>query len=261
MQSALYRGWVSHRRVAPARNSFRYRLFMVWLDLGELDRVFAGRWFWSTTRRALARYVREDYLGPHDRPLDVAVRDLVEARTGARPAGAVRMLAHLRYYGYCFNPVTFYYCYDADERLEAIVAEITNTPWGERHQYVLPLAVARADGAASAWEFGKRFHVSPFLPMDMDYEWRFDAPGERLNVHMVNRRDGERVFDATLALARVPLRGASLARALLAYPAMTARVVALIHWQALKLLLKRVPFHVHPAKAGGTPGADRGAVT
>ncbi|MCZ8132447.1 MAG: DUF1365 domain-containing protein [Steroidobacteraceae bacterium] len=258
MQSALYRGWVRHRRVAPTRNSFRYRLFMVWLDLAELDRVFAGRWFWSTTRRTLARFVREDYLAPHDRPLDVAVRDLVEAKLGVRPAGAVRMLTHLRYFGYCFNPVTFYYCYDADDRLETIVAEITNTPWGERHPYVLPVAGARRDANAHAWEFGKRFHVSPFLPMDMDYEWRFDAPAERLNVHMVNRRAGETVFDATLALAREPITGASLARALAGYPFMTARVWLMIHWQALKLLLKRTPFHVHPAKAGAArpdPGA------
>jgi DUF1365 family protein len=257
MRSALYSGWVSHRRVQPTRNAFRYRLFMVWLDLAELDRVFAGRWLWSTRRAALARFVRTDYLGPHDRPLDVAVRDLVEAHTGARPAGAVRMLTHLRYFGFVFNPVTFYYCYDADDRLETIVAEITNTPWRERHQYVLPLAAARRDGPTYVWEFGKRFHVSPFLPMAMDYEWRFDAPGDRLNVHMVNRpvaatgTDGReaRVFDATLALERREIGGRSLAGALAGHPFMTAKVVAMIHWQALKLWFKRTPFHVHPSKA------------
>ncbi len=255
MRSALYPGWVAHRRLQPSRNSFRYRLFMVWLDLAELDRVFAGRWLWSTKRFALARFRREDYLGPHDRPLDVAVRDLVEQRTGARPAGAIRMLTHLRYFGYCFNPVTFYYCYDAGDRLETIVAEITNTPWRERHQYVLPLAAGRPEGAQRVWEFGKRFHVSPFLPMAMDYEWRFDAPGERLNVHMVNRGAGAdaRVFDATLALAREEIAGASLAKALAGYPLMTAKVVAMIHWQALKLWLKRTPFHTHPSKV---PQAD-----
>lgn len=273
MQSALYSGWVSHRRVQPRRNSFRYRLFMVWLDLAELDRVFAGRWLWSTKRFALARYRREDYLGPHHVPLDAAVRDLVQARTGARPAGAVRMLTHLRYFGYCFNPVTFYYCYDAADRLETIVAEITNTPWGERHQYVLPLAAGARDGAAAVWEFGKRFHVSPFLPLEMDYEWRFDAPGERLNVHMVNReparerivresgsdgsRTDTRVFDATLALEREEITSASLARSLAGFPLMTLKVVALIHWQALKLWLKRTPFFVHPSKAPASPAAPK----
>lgn len=255
MHSALYSGWVSHRRVAPTRNAFRYRLFMVWLDLAELDTVFAGRWLWSTRRRAPAWLKRSDYLGPHDRPLDVAVRDLVEARTGRRPAGAVRMLTHLRYFGHCFNPVTFYYCYGADETLETVVAEITNTPWGERHAYVLPFADGRADGAHRVFEFGKRFHVSPFLPMDMDYEWRFAPPGERLHVHMVNARGGLRVFDATLALERRAIGGLSLAGALAAYPLMTVKVVALIHWQALKLWFKRTPFHVHPAKTGPTRGA------
>lgn len=255
MHSALYSGWVSHRRVAPTRNAFRYRMFMVWLDLAELDAVFAGRWLWSTRRFAPARFRREDYLGPHDRPLDAAVRDLVAARNGARPEGAVRMLAHLRYFGLCFNPVTFYYCYDASDRLETIVAEITNTPWGERHQYVLPVATGRVEGNHRAWEFGKRFHVSPFLPMDMDYAWRFDVPGEALHVHMVNLRGGQRMFDATLALQRVPITGRSLAAALAGHPLMTAQVVALIHWQALKLWLKRTPFHVHPDKAPRAPRA------
>jgi uncharacterized protein len=255
MHSALYSGWVSHRRVQPTRNAFRYRLFMVWLDLAELETAFAGRWLWSTRRSALARFAREDYLGPRDRPLDAAVRDLVEARTGTRPAGAIRMLTHLRYFGFVFNPVTFYYCYDASDRLETIVAEITNTPWRERHQYVLPLGSSRPDGSTHVWEFGKCFHVSPFLPMAMDYEWRFDLPGERLNVHMVNRPPASggsresRVFDATLTLQRREITGASLARALAGYPFMTAKVVATIHWQALKLWLKRTPFHVHPSKA------------
>jgi DUF1365 family protein len=258
MQSALYSGWVSHRRVQPTRNAFRYRLFMVWLDLAELDRVFAGRWLWSTRRPAPARFVRADYLGPVDRPLDEAVRDLVRERTGVRPAGAVRMLTHLRYFGYCFNPVTFYYCYDRADRLESIVAEITNTPWGERHQYVLPAATAALDGPHRVWRFGKDFHVSPFMPMTVDYEWRFGLPGERLHVHMVNRaRDdapGARTFDATLALERREITGASLARALAGYPLMTAKVIALIHWQALRLIAKRTPFHVHPAKVAA-PGA------
>ena len=248
MHSALYDGWVSHRRVAPTRNAFRYRLFMVWLDLAELERVFAGRWLWSATRPALARFRRSDYLAPHDRPLVDAVRALVTARTGRTPAGAVRMLTHLRYFGHCFNPVTFYYCYDADERLDTVVAEITNTPWDERHQYVLPVAAARHDGDSCVWRFGKEFHVSPFMPMDMDYEWRFGVPAERLAVHMVNRRDGREVFDATLLLARRPIDGHNLAAALAWHPLLTLKVVAMIHWQALRLLLKRTPFHAHPVR-------------
>ena len=194
MHSALYSGWVSHRRVAPARNAFRYRLYMVWLDLAELDRVFGGRWLWSTRRVAPARFRRSDFLAPHDRPLDVAVRDLVAARTGARPAGAVRVLTHLRYFGYCFNPVTFYYCYDTEDRLETVVAEVTNTPWQERFQYVLPIAAAGGTGAMLEWRFQKQFHVSPFMPMDMDYEWRCNSPHDSLAVHIKNHQDGREVF-------------------------------------------------------------------
>ena len=254
MQSALYHGWVSHRRRTPTRNAFRYRLFMVWLDLAELPQVFRGRWLWSCTRLALARFRRDDYLGPHDRPLDTAVRDLVAARTGHRPTGAIRMLAHLRYFGHCFNPVTFYYCYDASERLETLVAEVTNTPWQERHQYVLSAAEARSEHGQLYWRFGKRLHVSPFLPMDLDYEWRCAAPAARLGVHMRTMRDGAELMEASLALRRRELSGASLALALACYPLLTLRVVLLIHWQALRLLLKRTPFFGHPAGAASHPG-------
>jgi len=249
MQSALYSGWVSHHRVSPTRNRFRYRLYMAWVDLAELPQLFDRYWLWSARRPAPAWFRRADYLGPADQPLDTVVRDLVANRLGRRPTGAVRLLTHLRYFGHCFNPVSFYYCYDERGRLDAIAAEITNTPWGERHQYVLDVAQARAvdGGATHTWHFQKTFHVSPFLPMDMEYEWRFDEPGRELHVHMRNARHGAHVFDATLCLRRSPITGANLARALVSYPLMTIKVVAMIHWQALKLLLKRTPFYPHPA--------------
>lgn len=250
MHSALYKGWISHRRVTPTQNRFRYRLYMAWLDLAELPGLFDGYWLWSARRPALAWFRRRDYLAPHDRPLAEVARDLVEAHLGRRPAGAVRLLTHLRYFGFCFNPVSFYYCYDAAGALDAIIAEVTNTPWGERHEYVLDVGAARRSAAgtgAHAFSFPKAFHVSPFLPMDMHYEWRLDEPGEHLNVHIRNERDGRHVFDATLALARQPISSASLAHALVSYPFMTAKVVVMIHWQALKLLAKRTPFYPHPA--------------
>ena len=253
MKSALYTGWIRHRRFGPARNAFRYRIFMSWLDLAELDRVFDRRWFWSTRRPALAWFRREDFLGPAEVPLDEAVRDRVQRHTGVRPRGPIRLLTQLRFFGYSFNPVSFYYVFDkADTRVETIVAEITNTPWRERHAYVLP--VAGAAGGARAWRFrfAKEFHVSPFMPMELRYDWVFGAPGKGLHIHMENHdlaRAGNQVtFDATLNLERREMTAINLALALLRFPLSSLRVSTLIYWQALKLFFKRVPFHVHPSR-------------
>jgi uncharacterized protein len=254
MNSALFTGWIQHRRFGPGRNAFRYPLFMTWLDLAELPQVFDRRWFWSARRPAPVWFRRADYLadpisGSTDAPLDVAVRNLVQLRTGTRPGGPIRLLTHLRFFGCSFNPVSFYYLFDAsDTRVETIVAEITNTPWKERHAYVLPVNTAtRRTARAWHFSFAKQFHVSPFMPMDMRYDWTFGAPGDALQVQMENHRQGRMTFDATLKLRRQEITGASLSRALLRFPFSSLRVIALIYWQALKLLLKRARIHSHPA--------------
>ncbi len=247
--SALYEGTVRHRRFGPRPHAFRYRVCMLYLDLDELETVFAGRWFWSYNRGNWAAFHRRDYLGPADHPLDAAVRERVEATTGWTPGGPIRLLTHPRYAGYVFNPVSFYYCFDrSDTHLEAIVAEVTNTPWNERHAYVLP--VAAPGQRHHRFQLQKRLHVSPFFAMDYDYDWRFWQPSERLAVYMRNERGGRAEFDAALSLTRRPLDGPGLARALAAYPLMTAKVTAAIHWQALRLWLKGNPVHPHPNKRG-----------
>jgi DUF1365 family protein len=249
MHSALYTGRLEHRRHSPAPHAFRYRICLAWLDLAELDEVFRGRWFWSARRPALAWLRRADYLGDPGVPLDQAVRDLVERETGRRPQGPVRLLTQLRTFGHCFNPVSFYYCYDAAcGRVESIVAEITNTPWNERHAYVLPAGAGHGPDARLHFRLAKAFHVSPFMPMEIDYDWRFTTPHAGLAVHMVNRQAGRTVFDATLALRRREITAWSLAGALIRHPFASLQVLAGIYWQALRLWAKGVPFHIHPAK-------------
>jgi len=249
MHSAIYTGRLRHRRFAPRANAFDYRLFMMYIDLAELETVFAGCWLWSTRGPAPAWLRRADYLGDPRVPLDQAVRDRVARETGRRPEGPIRMLTHLRYFGYGFNPVTFYYCFDAaDLDVETIVAEITNTPWNERHAYVLTDDRNQGRGPIRRFRLGKEFHVSPFMSMDIGYDWRFSAPRDRLFVHMENYQDGIKMFDATLNLERRTVTAGNLARALLSFPLMTVKVSAAIYWQALRLWLKRVPFHPHPDK-------------
>lgn len=250
LASAIYAGRVRHRRFEPAEHAFRYPLFLMYLDLSELDSVFRKRWLWSTRRPAVARFDRRDHLGDPLQPLDTSVRDLVESETGRRPTGPIRILTHLRYFGHCFNPVTFYFLNDgSDSRLETIVAEIANTPWGERHLYVLDDASnIHPDRRWRRFQFSKEFHISPFMPMNIDYDWRFSVPGDRLNVHLMNFKDGKQVFDATLNLSRRPMNRQNLTRMLILYPAMTVKVVAMIYWQALKLKLKQTPFYDHPGE-------------
>jgi uncharacterized protein len=244
MHSALYEGWVRHRRYGPRPHGFRSRLYLTYLDLAELDEAFRGRWLWGAHRGALVRFRRADYLGDPAIPLAEAVRRRVEQETGVRPTGPIRLLTHLAHFGYAFNPVSFYYCFaERAEHVEFSVAEITNTPWAERHSYVLQTADSARNTRA---RFAKTFHVSPFLAMEHEYDWRFSRPAQSLAVHMDVHDGHDKVFDATLALRRVELNGASLARALARFPFMTAEVVAKIYWQALRLALKRTPFHAHP---------------
>ena len=250
--SCLYEGAVRHRRLGSPRDEFRYPLFMAYLDLDELPALFDERWLWSARHRALAWFRRADYLGDPGTPLRDAVGELVLERTGTRPEGPIRVLTHLRYFGHCFNPVSFYYCFDAGgERVVAVVADVTNTPWGERHAYVMAVSAAADRGSAVLMrgQFDKQLHVSPLMGMDHVYDWRLTEPAERLLVHIESRRpDGESVFDATLSLRRRELAGPALRRALLRYPALTARITARIYLHAFRLKLRGATYFPHPRR-------------
>lgn len=238
MRSAVYEGVVTHRRAEPDHR-FRYRLALPLLDLDEVEQVCRLHPLWSSERPNVVSFRRRDHLGDASRPLADCVRDVVEDRSGERPTGPIALLAHVRTWGWLFNPLSLYYCFDASgTQVQALVAEVTNTPWHERHAYVV--------GGPGRHEFDKALHVSPFFGMDQRYRLRYSPPGERLVVGFANDEGGERVFEAGLRLERRPMSRAALGRVVWAHPAMTLRVSAGIYRQALRLWRTGAPLVAHP---------------
>jgi uncharacterized protein len=240
--SAIYAGRVDHARHEPVRHSFSYRVFMPLLDLDELPELLDPIPLWSARGPAPARWRRSDYLGPPELPLAEAARRVAAEQLGIRPAGPVKLLAHPRYWGVGFNPVTFLYLYGTgpEPAVEALVAEVTNTPWGERRAYAL---AAGPEGLRG--EHAKRLHVSPFMPMEQRYLWEASEPGDRLRVSIANHQGGREVFRAGLSLRRLEISPRRMRRLLFAYPPMTVATLARIYLQAVRLKLKGAPYFAH----------------
>lgn len=253
MNRALYEGTIEHRRYGQTAHAFTYSIFMVYLELSRIEELLEPLPLWSARHPAPAWFRRRDHFG-EEPSLEASVREAVRTSTGEAPGGPIRVLTHLRYWGICFNPISLYYCFDGtDTELHSVVVEVHNTPWLERHPYVMDVRDARREEQDLVFRFDKDFHVSPFLPMDLGYRMRLTPPGERLEVDLDVVRQGSPVLDAELELDRTPLEPDSAPGILARYPLMSLKVIAGIYYESLKLWWKGASFHPHP-KHRTSPG-------
>ena len=245
MKSCIYKGRVNHTRTNPRLHEFSYSLFMMYVDLEELPHLFAPYSLWSAEKSNVACFKRKDHYGDHNESLDSSIRDLVLKKTGDHITGPIRLLTHFRYFGYIFNPLSLYYCFDQhDQNIEYVVAEVTNTPWKEMHCYVLP-----NDQLGNSYfraNHQKEFHVSPFMDLNMEYRWKLGIPGKSLNVEIENWSDSNKIFSASIALQKQAINVSSLYKTLAHYPLMTLKVTSAIHFEALKLWSKGISYVPHP---------------
>ena len=252
MNSSLYEGHVTHIRYSPVKKKFDYSLFMLFLDLAELPELFDSFWFWSARNWNLAFFRRQDHMGDPNQPLSKSVRNWIFKKTGTKPDGPIFLMTHLSYFGYRFNPVSFYYCFDSSgKKLQTIIAEINNTPWGEQFCYLLDCSKSVQKQKMLTFYLKKEFHISPFMDMDFNYEWGFSDPKEILEVRMKNLKENKNVFEASLTMEKISINSYSLTRALLKYPLITWKVKAAIYYQAFRLWHSNCPFHPHPKNAEG----------
>lgn len=246
---ALYEGRVWHHRRAP-EHRFTQGVALAWLDLEHLDDALSVSRLLSTRAWSPARMRRADYLGDPSVPLADAVRDEVDRSIGVRPTGGVHLLANLRTWGWCFNPLAVYWCGDAQGRPVAEVLAVTNTPWKETHCYV----VDRRGDASGPVSFAKAMHVSPFLPMDLAYTLDDAPPTDDLRLTLTVRRDDAVVFDAGVVARRRELDAAAVRRLLLRNP--TVKVSLGIHLHALRLWRKGARFLPHPTRRASRAADD-----
>lgn len=244
MNSAFYVGRLAHARMTPKQHRFSYRVFMPFVDVDSISDITRRATGWGSRGLAPARFVRSDFLGDERLSVAEAVKQRIFEETEQHFEGQIFLLANWRYFGLQNNPIACYFCKGkTSQRVEFIIAEVTNTPWGERHSYVLPV---NQEEALFQTEFKKELHVSPFHGMQQRYRWSSTVPDESLAIKLTNLEGGERVFHASLTLTRLPVTRLTGLSLLARFPFETAKVTVGIYWQALVLFLRRVPLFAHP---------------
>ncbi len=239
LNSSLCEGIVRHRRYKPISHRFSYSLFMPLLDLDELEVLDKEISFFSLKKWGIASFYYKDYMeGKKD--TKKAAQDKLYQLTGVRLSGKVFILCHLRYFGLYFSPVNFYYLFDEKHTWQYLLAEVSNTPWNERHYYAIP--------ASAHFSHLKAFHVSPFNPIEQEYRWRLKPLDDKAFIHLNVLKNTQKEFDATLLLKRLPLSSNTLSKALVKMPSMTVKMLIFIYWQALKLWFKGAVFYSHSSK-------------
>lgn len=248
MHSCLYEGAVVHHRRRPVRRRFRYPLTLAWIDLGELDQLVGQGKVLSDRRRSLCAFRRQDHLSGQGDDLRSAVSSEVQRLGGDATEGPVRLLTQLRWFGHYFSPLNLYYLYDDLGRVSQLLAEVNNTPWGERHLYLLSNRNRVPSPVGLSFDHAKEMHVSPFMAMQARYRWRISEPGEMLRVALVNYGSQAGRFSACMTLGRRPLTRGAVVRTAAQRPFATAQVLSAIYYQAFLLWWSRCPYYPHPRK-------------
>lgn len=239
MRSGIYTGSIVHARRGAPQHSFAYKHHTLLIDLDELSQLDDEHRLLSVEHPNLMSFRRADYFGDPQRPLIECIRDVVEARLASRPDGPIVQLGHVRTFGWLFNPITLYYCYErTGHRVVAVVAVVTNTPWKESHAYVM--------AGSGTHRFAKALHVSPFFGMHQTYEMTVSEPGEEIVVRITTEENGAAVFFVELRLRRRELSRSAIRQFLISRPLATVAVSARIHLQAARLWMAGARFHRHP---------------
>jgi hypothetical protein len=243
----LYQGRVTHHRLLPKHHAFEYTIFMTYVDLAQLPNMCQMQRFWSLERFNLACFRQRDFGDGSNQPLTQQIKEFIQEQTQTSYQGKVFLLCHWRYFGILFNPIALYYCFDEQGiELQHVVAEVTNTPWLQRHRYLLT-PIKKLNAFYSTTE--KSLHVSPFMPMNLSYHFDYQIPDRNLSFNMRVHNDKECVFTANLTLEKKMMTTKQRDRFILFYPWMTAKVIVGIYWQALKIKTKGLSFFPHPSKA------------